>query len=172
MGVEETDAEAAGPAPWLGGIELAGRQARLGGPATPPGSIVKFPAGMGYKERMRPFFLVVPLLLVACVPSSEPEVEPPPPPKTDIDLASDCLHQLAECTDWEPVSQAPLPPRTCETCDKYEFECQERRDRCIDENHEDTNTSLKSSCQLKAEICIRLVEATGADKEVHHHSSK
>jgi hypothetical protein len=113
------------------------------------------------------FPLLASLLLVACWTDA-----PQPPEKTDVDLAGDCLAQLAECTDWKPIPQAPPPARVCEVCSEYDMRCQDRRDTCVRENATEASMpSLKSPCQVKAEICIRLVEATNADKEIHHHST-
>jgi hypothetical protein len=123
---------------------------------------------VGYKGHMRPLFLLAAsLFLVAC---DDPIA---PPVKTDVDLASDCLAQLAECSDWTPVPAPPGPPQICdEECSEYGRECQDRRTECREANRaEATKPPLKSPCQVKAELCIRLVEATKAEKEIHHHSS-
>lgn len=96
---------------------------------------------------------------------------PPPPAKTPIDLALGCLEMLSQCDDWTP-GRADLPPRECPSeCDTVDFDCRDAKRDCERQNRLDRELLVDSACQRKAFTCIRLVEASAPNREIHHHGS-
>lgn len=113
---------------------------------------------------MRRFLLAVPILLLAAC-----DQHAPPPPKTSVDVALQCLETLATCEDWEPQNIPGLPPEDCVECDRFDHDCEWSRNQCLERNRRNAPSKGRSVCQAKAEACVRLVEASSPEKEVHHH---
>lgn len=120
---------------------------------------------------MRKYAVLVLILAVAGCELHHQERLPPEQivPKTSVDVALQCLETLTSCEDWEPQDIPGLPPQDCGECREYDSDCEWKRDRCRERNRENGPSKSRSICQAKAETCIRLVEATSPEREIHHH---
>lgn len=110
------------------------------------------------------------LLFLATLTSCDAKERKP----TAVDVAIDCIEQMAWCKDWSPVPVADEYRKSMrmecdEECESWETECKSRHAECLRFNRDLMGPKYMSPCQQKLALCVDLVDRSREPKEVHYH---